>query len=177
MISPVPSTASTPSTWWRVTPYFTARIPPALVATLPPRLAEYSPGNTGYTSPSGASERVELLERHAGLHDGHVVLSVDLEHLGHPLEVDDDAAVARDARARQTGCAPPRSDRHAELGREAHDARDLSGRRRLHDRVGQVRGRGQRLIVGVVVADRLAVQHVGDTDDLTEALDEVGHGG
>ena len=45
--SPVPSTASMPSTWWRVTPYFTARMPPALVATLPPRLADCSPGNTG----------------------------------------------------------------------------------------------------------------------------------
>jgi hypothetical protein len=29
-------------------------MPPALVATLPPRLEEYSPGNTGYTSPCGA---------------------------------------------------------------------------------------------------------------------------
>src|SRR5437879_8851438 len=51
MTSPVPSTASTPSTWWRVTPYFTARMPPALVATLPPSDALFSPGNTGYTSP------------------------------------------------------------------------------------------------------------------------------
>ena len=47
MTSPVGSTASSPSTWWRVTPYFTARMPPALVATLPPRLALFSPGNTG----------------------------------------------------------------------------------------------------------------------------------
>ncbi len=55
MTSPPGSTASRPSTWWRVTPYFTARMPPALVATLPPRLAEFSPGNTGYTSPTAAN--------------------------------------------------------------------------------------------------------------------------
>src|SRR6266704_1751752 len=37
--SPEASTASTPSTWWRVTPYLTARIPPAFVAMVPPMLA------------------------------------------------------------------------------------------------------------------------------------------
>ena len=45
--SPDASTASRPSTWWRVTPYLTARIPPALVAMVPPRLALISPGYTG----------------------------------------------------------------------------------------------------------------------------------
>ena len=45
--SPLASTASRPSTWWRVTPYLMARIPPALVATLPPSDALDSPGNTG----------------------------------------------------------------------------------------------------------------------------------
>src|SRR5260370_1247008 len=45
--SPDASTASTPSTCWRVTPYLTARIPPAFVAMVPPRLALISPGKTG----------------------------------------------------------------------------------------------------------------------------------
>jgi hypothetical protein len=64
--SPEASTASTPSTWWRVTPYFTARMPPALVPTFPPRLALYSPGNTGYTSPSGASSASSCSSRTPG---------------------------------------------------------------------------------------------------------------
>lgn len=54
MISPVGSTASSPTTWCRVTPYLTARIPPAFVPTLPPTLALSSPGWTVYPSPASA---------------------------------------------------------------------------------------------------------------------------
>ena len=60
MTSPLASTASRPSTWWRVTPYLTARMPPALVATLPPSEALDSPGEHGVDEPVLGQGAVEL---------------------------------------------------------------------------------------------------------------------
>ena len=70
----------------RVTPYFTARMPPALVATLPPRLALSSRRGRPGRRARPAVVLVELVERDAGLHDGDVVVGVDLEDRVHPLE-------------------------------------------------------------------------------------------
>ena len=158
MTSPSASTASRPSTWWRVTPYFTARIPPAFVATLPPSDALFSPGHTGYTSPSGASAASSWSRLTPGLHDRDVVVGVDLEDLVHALEREDDAVGARRARAGQSGARAPGGDGHTELVTDAHDCGHIGGRSGPHDRERPHRSGRQRLVVGVVVADRVADQ-------------------
>ena len=62
-----------------MTPYLIARRPPAFVATLPPRRRGVLAGEHRIDEPVLGGRRVELLQRDAGLDDGHVVLEVDLE--------------------------------------------------------------------------------------------------
>ena len=119
---------------------------------------------------------IELVEGDTGLHDGDVVLEVDLEDLGHVLERHQDPAVAGDARTREPGAAAPGRDRYAQLGGDAHDRRDLGAVRRSHHDVGSVRRRGERLVVGEVLADRLAMDDRLRTDDGGQPFDQVPHG-
>ena len=118
---------------------------------------------------------VELGERHAGLDDGDVVLEIDLLDLGHVLERDEDPAGPGDARTRQAGAAAPGGDRHALLAGEPDDGRDLLGRCRPDDDVGQMSHGGERFVVAVVVADRFAGQHPIRTQFLDQALGDVSH--
>ena len=115
--SPVASTASRPSTWCRVTPYFTARIPPALVATLPPRLALVLAGIDRIHEAVGRGRLFELVERDTRLDHRAVVVEVDLDDALHAVERTDDAVGARDRRARQPGARTTRGHRHAAAAR------------------------------------------------------------
>ena len=148
MTSPVPSTASRPSTWWRVTPYFTARMPPALVATLPPRLALVLAREHRVHEPVRRGRLVELVERDAGLHDRDVVLEVDLEDRVHALERHDDAAVDAGCTRRRGRCPMPRAVTGTpalvgELARRARPRRSSPGRTTASGRCGD-RGRAPR---------------------------------
>ena len=66
---------------------------------------------------------VELVERHARLHHGDVVLEIDLDDLVHAFERHDDAAVGRDARAREPGARTACGERNAGVGGELDDSR------------------------------------------------------
>ena len=89
----------------------------------------------GIDEPVGGGGPVELVEGHAGLHDRHVVLGVDLDDRVHPLEADEDAAVTGDAPAREAGAAAPYRHRHAQLDSQPHDGGDVLRRRGAHDDV------------------------------------------
>ena len=104
----------------------------------------------------GPGRFVELFERDARLHDCDVVVEIDLEDLVHPLERHDDAALDRDARAGEAGARAPRGERHAGPRGELDDAGDLRRVRGANDREWALRGRGERLVVRVVVGDRVA---------------------
>ena len=177
MTSPVASTASSPSTWCRVTPYFTARMPPAFVATLPPRLALYSPGNTGYTSPCGGGRPRRAgrgctpgcttatwlswsISRIAFIRSNETTMPSGRGTTAPERPVPAAPGRHRDARARwrSAGCAATSA---VSRGRTTHG--------------GQHRLDGERLVVGVVVADGVAGHHVRRVDDGAEPRREVAH--
>ena len=70
---------------------------------------------------------------------------------------------------------PPRSHRHAQLRGDADDARDLRGARGPHDRERPHRDTGERFVVGVLLGDRIAGEHMGRADDLAQAIEEISH--
>ena len=83
--------------------------------------------------------RVQLLPRHAGLHDAVHVLLVDREDRVHPAHVDRDAALRGVAAGLERRPGPERDDRDPVVGADADDRGDLlralgedDGVRRLH---------------------------------------------
>ena len=113
MISPVPSTASSPSTWWRVTPYLTARMPPALVATA---AAEAGAALAGKHRVDEAVPRRRLVELAEASRPGCTTatwFSTSISRIGAHLAEREGAARAWHARSCQAGSRTARGDRHA----------------------------------------------------------------
>ena len=79
---------------------------------------------------------LEVLRDDAGLRGDGERLLVDLDDLVHALHVEDDAVVDRKRPSLRTRTAAPRNDRDLVLVRDLHDARDLLGRRGMHDEIG-----------------------------------------
>jgi hypothetical protein len=117
---------------------------------------------------------VELVELHAGLDHGDVVVLVDLEDVVHPLERHHDAAGLGDAGARHARARAPGGDRDAVLVGGAQDRRHLVGGRRQHHRRRDLGGRGQGLVVAVVVLDGVAAEDVRRPHQGSEPLGDLG---
>ena len=67
---------------------------------------------------------------HAGLHPGHALVGVDLEHAVELRGHDDDGIVDRGRAAGEPGATPPGHERPVVLRRDPHRARDLVARSR-----------------------------------------------
>ena len=78
----------------------------------------------------------EIGQADAGFGHGHLVVGVDLEDAGHPLERQDDAAADGDASAAEPGRPAARRDRDALGVGDPEHGRDLGGRSRADDEVG-----------------------------------------
>ncbi len=132
-------------------------------------------GIHGIDEPQGRERGVELVEAHAGTHDGDVVFRVDLDDPIHALEGEHDPVGERRAGAREAGSRAPGRDRHPQLVADAHDGRDLVGRTRPHDGQRPYGGGRQRFVVGVIVADRVAEREVRRSERVEQACFQIGH--
>ena len=111
-----------------------------------------------------------------GLDDGQLVLVVDLEHPVHPHHRDHDAALGRQAPAREPGARAAGDERKVLAVRELHDRRDVLGRRRKDDEVGERAEQGQP--VGFVHHQLVGVrEHGALADDRLELAPEIAFSG
>ena len=109
-------------------------MPPALVATFPPSEPLCSPGRHGVDEAQRGQLAVELLERHARLHHGDLVLGVDLENPLHAVEGEQDAVGDGNGGAGEPGAAAPGHHRDAVLAGQLQDLGHLAGRPRQDER-------------------------------------------
>ena len=121
-----------------VTPYFSVCGPPELLAMLPPMVhACWLDGIGRVVVAAGADGPGQVQVDEPRLDDGDLVVVVDLEHAVHPHHRDDDAALGRQAAARQPGAGAARHEGQPLAVGEPDDGRHVLGRRREHDEVGQ----------------------------------------
>ena len=92
--------------------------------------------------------RLEVVVDHPRLDDAEQVVPVDLEHLVHPGQVEDDAAVDRVGPAGQAGAGAPRHDGRTQLGADPHDLLHLGFRAGPDTRGRPSGGRPLGLVMG-----------------------------
>ena len=118
---------------------------------------------------------VELLERHARLHDGDLVLGIDLADALHAVEGQQDAVGHRDRRPGKTGAAATGNDRHPVFARQLQDLGDLVGRPGQHHGEGDHRHGGESLVMGVVRVDGHAGDDMVFADGLAQLFQQLRH--
>src|SRR5262249_12004082 len=119
--------------------------------------------------------RIELVERDARLHDGDVVLGIDLDDAVHPFEREHDAVGAGHTRARQPGTRTTGGHRYCEFVADTEYGRDLAGRRGLHHGPWPRGSRGQGLVTRVVVLDGVAPENVRLPHNAAQLRLEIRH--
>ena len=170
--APVPSTASTPSTCARVSPYRRTCVPPALVATIPPTVADPRLARSIAVGPAGGlGGPVQRGEHDAGARGDLTGKGVDrLEGL-QPPEAEDDLVAEGNAAADQSGVPALGNQGDAELPAGEDHTGDLLGGARPHHggRASPEPPRPVRRVRGddVGIDDHLL------TDDLAQPIDDL----
>ena len=144
--------------------------PPGIGGDVAAQAGRLLTGEHGVQQLMGDQGGVEVVQRHPRLDHGHVVIGVDLDDAVHPLERHHQPAFHRGASPGKPGPRSPRGERYSPTAGQLHDGRDFGGRPGAHHRQRSDRGRGQRLVVGVVILHARPDVNVGETDDVGQLL-------
>ena len=130
-------------------------------------------GEHGIHEPQRRELRVQHVESNPGLYRDRVVLGVDLEDLGHPVERDHHAAVTGNCGPGEPGTRAASSYRCGLLGGDSHDCSDLGRRPWVDHDERDGRLDGKALVVGQVGMDVGAGGDMSGADRIDEGRNQI----
>ncbi|VAZ97360.1 hypothetical protein LAUMK35_03658 [Mycobacterium pseudokansasii] len=119
---------------------------------------------------------VQFGQRQPGLDDGDLVSGVYLQYPIHSFERDQQAVLARPRGSRQAAPGPACRHRGSMVGGGRQQSRNLFCGGRFDDVGRPLRRLRQLLVVGIVVGNCVAGEHIGAPDDVHQPRCDVTHG-
>ena len=124
--------------------------------------------------PVFGGHRIQIRQSHAGLDDGHLVARIDLQGRRHLLEGDEQSVGVGAGGSRQARAGTACGDRDPGRRRRRQQFSHLLGGLRPGHVPRRHRLPDQRLVVGVVGADRVTGQQIVFTDNVAEFTGRTG---